>query len=35
MKAIGLERPTSSDFADTCGALKLFVNVAGIRSDAF
>jgi hypothetical protein len=34
-KAIGTERPTSSNLADTCGAFKLFVTVAGIRSDAF
>ena len=34
-KAIGSERPTSSNLADTCGAFKLFVAVAWILSDAF
>ena len=34
-KAIGSKMPTSSNPADTCGAFKLFVAVAGIRSDAF
>jgi hypothetical protein len=34
-KAIDSERPTSSNLADTCGAVKLFVTVATISTDAF
>ena len=34
-EAIGLERSTSPNLADTCGAVKLFVAVARISTDAF
>jgi len=34
-KAIGLERSMSPYLADTCGAVKLFVAIATISTDAF